>query len=66
MENPKEELYIVVLKALEKETNDPDEVATALVRALALTLRAVQDVYGDRDSVKETARKTFDSILDML
>ncbi len=60
------ELYVIVLKALQDETNDPQEVASALAQALALTLKAVQDVTGDKEGIKEAARKTFNDILDML
>lgn len=65
-EQIEKELYVIVLKALQDETDDPSEVASALAQALALTLKAVQDVTGEREYIKESARKTFNDILDML
>ena len=61
-----EELYKVVLYSLKGKTNNPDEIATALARALIVTLRATQDLTGDKEGVKEAARKTFADIVNML
>ena len=62
----KEELYEVVLSSLQGRTNDPSEIATALARALTISLQATQDYTGDKEGVKEAARKAFAEILDML
>lgn len=62
----KEELYKVVLNSLQDKTNNPSEIATALARALTISLQATQDYTGDKEGVKEVARKTFADILDML
>lgn len=66
MEETNKELYEVVLDALREQTDDPSEIASALAQALTIILQATQDLTGQKEEVKNTAKSTFDQILNLL
>lgn len=59
MNSNQENLYKEVLKVLQKRTNDPSVIMTALGRSMLIILQATQEFYGDPKGVKRDHRKGF-------